>query len=59
MAGFAYNISKNASTGYTLFKLNYGYQPQVFFEQDTNPCFQSKTADKLSKELWKLIAVCQ
>ena len=59
MAEFAYNNAKNASTGHTLLKLNCGYYPCVFFEEHTNLCSQSKTADKLLVELLKLITVCQ
>ena len=44
MAEFAYNNAKNASTGYTLFKLNYGYHPWVFYKKNFDPCSQSKTA---------------
>ena len=58
MAEFAYNNAKNTSTGYTLFKLNYGYQPCISFEKDTNPHSQSKTSDKLSTELSELMIVC-
>ena len=39
MAKFIYNNAKNTSTGYTFFKLNYGYQPCIFFEKINNPCF--------------------
>ena len=59
MAEFAYNNAKNASTGYTPFKLNCGYHLRIFFEEDTDPYFQSKTADKLSAELWELMTVCR
>ena len=38
MAEFAYNNAKKASTGHTPFKLNWGYHPCVFFEQDIDPC---------------------
>ena len=51
MAEFAYNNVKNASTGHTPFELNCGYHLRVFFEEDTDCCFQSKTADELSTEL--------
>ena len=59
MAEFAYNNAKNASTHHNLFELNYTYHPCVFFEKDTNPCFQSKNANKLLPKLWKLMTICQ
>ena len=59
MAKFAYNNAKNSSIGHTPFKLNCGYHPHVFFEKNTNPRFQSKSADKLSAELQDLMTVCQ
>ena len=59
MAEFAYNNAKNASISHTPFELNCGYYPCVFFEEDTDPCFQSKTAEKLSNKLRKLMTVCQ
>ena len=34
MAEFAYNNAKNASTGYILFELNYGYYPRTFYKKD-------------------------
>ena len=51
MAKFAYNNAKISSTGYTPFKLNYGYHPCVSFEEDPDPCSQSKSADELLAEL--------
>ena len=59
MAKFAYNNVKNSNTGYTPFKLNCGYHSCVFFEENTNPCFQSKSADELSVKLRDLMTVCQ
>ena len=59
MAEFAYNNGKNASTGHTPFKLNCDYHLCVSFEEDTNPCSESKTADELSAELRKLMTVCR
>ena len=58
IAELAYNNAKNASTGYTPFKLNCKYHSCVFFEEDTNFCSQSKTAKKLSSKLKKLMIVC-
>ena len=57
MAEFAYNNAKNASTGYTSFKLNCGYHPCVSFEEDTNPRSQSKMAEELSSKLRELMTV--
>ena len=59
MAEFAYNNAKNASTGDMPFELNCGYHLRVSFEEDTNPHFRSKTADKLSAELRELMTVCR
>ena len=58
MAEFAYNNAKNASTGHTPFELNYNYHPCVFLEEDTDPRFRLKTADKLLVELQKLMTIC-
>ena len=59
MAKFAYNNAKNANTGCTLFKVNYGYHPRVFFKEDTDPCSQLKTTDRLLAELRKVMTVCR
>ena len=58
IAEFVYNNAKNASIGHTVFKFNCGYHPRVFFKEDSNPHFQSKTADKLLAELQELITIC-
>ena len=47
---FAYNNAKNASTGFTPFKLKCGYHPQVSYKEDLNSCSKSKTAEELSSE---------
>ena len=57
VAKFAYNNTKNASTGYIFFKLNCGYYPHVSFKNNSKPCSQSKTADKLLTELQELMTV--
>ena len=44
MAEFAYNNAKNASTGYTLFELNYEYHPRVSYEEYFDPCLKLRTA---------------
>ena len=59
MAEFAYNNIKNASTGHTAFELNCGYHLCVFIEENTNPQFQSKSADKLLAELRDLMILYQ
>ena len=59
MAEFAYNNTKNVSTGYTSFELNCGYHPWIAYKEDINPCFQSKSVNKLSVELRELIIVCR
>ena len=51
MIEFAYNNAKNSATNYTLFKLNYGYNPYILFKKNTNLCSWSKTADNLSTKL--------
>ena len=58
MAEFAYNNAKNASTGHTPLELNYGFHPQVFFEDDIDPRSRSRSANKLAKELSELIDIC-
>ena len=59
MAKFAYNNAKNASIGYTPFKLTYKCHPRVFYKEDFDPRLQSKTAKELSFELQELMTVCQ
>ncbi len=58
MAEFAYYNAKNTSTGHTPFKLNCGYHPRVFFEEDVEPRSRSCTANELAEELRKLMEVC-
>ena len=58
MAEFTYNNAKNASTGQTLFKLNCGYYPRVFFEENVHPRSRSRSTNKLAEELRELIKVC-
>ena len=59
MAEFAYNNAKNASTSHTPFVLNCGYHPQMSYEEDVDPRFQSKLIDELSAEFIELMIVCQ
>ncbi len=58
MAKFAYHNAKNASTGHTLFELNCGYHPCIFYEDEVNPRSQSKPAEELATELKELLTVC-
>ena len=57
MAEFAYNNSKNASTGHMPFELNCGYYPRMLYEEEVDPRSQCKSADKLSEELRELMVV--
>ena len=59
MAEFAYNNAKNASTGYTLFELNCGFSPRVFYKEDVDSSSKLKTADQLATELHTLMFVCR
>ena len=59
MAEFAYNNAKNASIGFTSFKLNCGYHSCVSYKKDLDPRSQSKTVEILSSELPNLMAACQ
>ena len=59
MAEFAYNNAINASTGHTPFELNCNYYLQMLSRKKIDPCSKSKSADKLSVELRKLIIICQ
>ena len=59
IAKFAYKNAKNASSSHIPFKLNCGYHPRVSYKKDLDPHSKLKTVEKLSSELWNLIAVCQ
>ena len=41
MIEFAYKNAKNASTGHTLFELNYGYHSKNSSKDDIDPCLRS------------------
>ena len=58
MAEFAYNNTKNASTGHMPFGLSCGYHPWMSYKEDVDPHFQSKSADELSAELRELMIIC-
>ena len=61
IAEFASNNAKNASTSYTLFKLNCKYHPRVSYKEGEifDPRSKSKTVKELSSKLRKLMIVCQ
>ena len=59
MAEFAYNNAKNASTAHMPFELNCGYYLCIFFKENTDLHFRSRTADKLLAKLQKPMTVCQ
>ena len=59
IAKVAYNNNKNANTGHMLLKLNCGYYPCISFEEETNLCYRSKSANKLLVESQDLITICQ
>ena len=59
MAEFTYNNIINASTGHTLFKLNCGFHPRVFFKNNIDSCSRSCSANKLAEELRELIDIYQ
>lgn len=52
-----YNNVKNASSNYTPFELNYGHHLQVFYEEDGNSHFKSKSIDELLLKLQDLMTV--
>ena len=58
IAEFANNNINNANTGHTPFKLNCGYHPRVFLEEDIDSCSRSFSVNELAKKLKKLIEVC-
>ena len=57
MAEFAYNNTKNASIGYTLFELNCGYHSCVSYKETIDLCSKSKFANDLASNLRELMAV--
>ncbi len=58
MAEFIYNNAINANTGYTTFEFICGYHSKVSFKKNVDPYLRSCSANKLAKELRKLIEVC-
>lgn len=57
MAKFAYNNAKNTSISHTLFELNCGNHPNVSYKKDINPCFKTKSVNKLVTKLKILMIV--
>ncbi len=51
MAEFAYNNTKNTSTGHIPFELNCGYYPRISFKKDIDPRLRSRSANELAEEL--------
>ena len=58
IAEFAYNNSKNASTGYNPFKLNCRYHLCVSFKDKYNGCSRSSSAKRLAMDSRELIDIC-
>ena len=59
IAEFAHNNAKNTTTGYTLFELNCGYHPCIFYEEDLDTRSKLRTAEELSSKFRKLMTVYQ
>ena len=57
IAEFVYNNAKNASTNHILFKFHCGYHLKVLFKEDIDPHSRFYSADKLAKELGKMIEI--
>ncbi len=55
MAEFAYHNTKNASTMYTFFELNYDYHPYASYKEVVDLRSYSKSAKELANELKDLI----
>ncbi len=58
IAEFIFNITINASTSHTPFKLNCGYYSSILFEDKTDSCSRSCFANKLTKKLRELVEIC-
>ncbi len=57
MAEFTYNNAKNASTGHTPFELNCNYHLRIFYKENINAYFKSKSANELSIEVREVMTV--
>ena len=58
MAEFAYNNSKNASTGLSPFEVMTGYSPRMTFEEPSDPRAKSVSAKAHARHLDNLMEVC-
>lgn len=59
IAEFAYNNTKNASTGCMLFELNCDYYPSMSYKEDIDLCFKLNRVEILWSKLHEHINVCQ
>lgn len=57
MAKLAYNNTKNASIGNTLFELNCSYS-NILYNEDVDPRSKSNLVDNLLAELTELMIIC-
>ncbi len=57
MTEFTYNTANNTNISYTLFKHNYEYHFRVLFEDETDLRSRSCSANKLAKQLKKLMEI--
>ena len=57
MAEFAYNNSRNSSTGMSPFEAMQGYSPRMSYEEHADPKAKSKTAVEHAKDLEDLMKV--
>lgn len=59
MAKFGYNNTNNVSTGHMSFELNCSYHPRMTYKEELKLRFKSKSVNKLSAKLKKLVIVCR
>lgn len=59
IAEYAYNNTKNTSTGYIYYKFNCDFLLEVFYKKYVDLLSKSKVVDKLIAELSKLTNNCQ
>lgn len=57
IAGFAYNNVKNVNIDHTLFALNYGYHPHIFFGNKADPYSKFYITNEKAKRLKDLIFI--
>ncbi len=58
MAKFVYNNTKNTSTNYISFKLNYRFHLQVLLKKNVTLYFKSRSTNKLADKLRELMKIC-